>query len=136
MALRRGRRPGQEPQQGVSNYTHVGGSGNKVVGGAAGRDLNQDVTFADSPEGAAKLETAQARLDELRTALAAHEEEVADIEQCNEAVDLIDEELNSGRSKLSRLNLLIAGLALAVGSATDLTSAVDALREAVTALFT
>ncbi|MCX5008069.1 hypothetical protein OHB05_36475 [Streptomyces sp. NBC_00638] len=132
MALRRGRR---ERQQDVSNETHVTGGGNKVVTGAAGRDLTQPVTLADLPGGATGLEAALEQLAKLRTALADHPGDVADIEQCNTAVDLIDEELNSGRPRRSLLDLALGGLVPAIGAATDVLAIAQSLREAVSALF-
>ncbi|GGL04966.1 hypothetical protein [Streptomyces flaveus] len=130
MALRRGQR--QDP---VSNRTEVSGSGNHVISGASGGDLEQNLVSADIPEGDLKLEAAKARLDALRTALRDHAGEVDDIDQCQAAVTLIDGQLNTGQPQQPMLNVALGGLLAAIGSAADVLAVAEALREAISGLF-
>ncbi|WP_405653977.1 hypothetical protein [Streptomyces sp. NBC_00019] len=120
----------------VTNYTSVTGNENKVATGAAGGDLRLDATFADSPEGAAKLKAAQARVAELRKALEHHGGEVGDIDGCNEAVALIDEELGSAEPRQRSLKVALGALVAAIGTAAQVLLAAESLRGAINTLFT
>lgn len=126
MAQRRRPRDDREPGARVSNRVEVRGNRNEVMGGAAGRDLTQNMRSGPALEG----------LQELRAALASQVAQVADIEQANETVDAIEEELTSGQPRRPRLNMLLTGLTTAVGAATGVLTVVDKIRATVNALFT
>ncbi|MFF4254423.1 DUF5955 family protein [Streptomyces sp. NPDC001663] len=126
MAQRRRQRDDRQQASSVSSEAKVRGRNNKVMNGAAGRDLTQNMDSGVAPD----------ELAELRAALAAHAGQVADIEQAEEAVDAIEEELNSDRPRQTRLNLMLTGLTTSIGAATGVLTVVDKVRAVVNSMFT
>ncbi|MFI8234215.1 hypothetical protein ACIGDI_35985 [Streptomyces sp. NPDC085900] len=130
MAARR-----QEPQQGVSTVSYTIGTGNTTVAAAAGDTVDQDVTVAGTSPAPTKLDEAKTLLDELRTVLKDHAEELEDSAQCDAAVAMIGQQLDSGRPQQSLLGVFLSGLLAAIGGATDVIAIAEKLRDAIQALF-
>lgn len=121
----------------VSNVTEVSGSGNTVAGAAAGGNVRQDVTVVvGTPEEQTKLKEARTRLEDLRTALRDHAGEVDDLAQCDAAVIVIGQQLDSGAPQQSMLGVFLGGLFAAIGSVADVIAVAEKLQEAIGALFT
>ncbi|MFG3290148.1 hypothetical protein ACGF3G_15265 [Streptomyces sp. NPDC048179] len=126
----------QEPQPGVSNVSYTFGSGNTSVSGAAGHDVRQEVRVGGGPAvEPTKLEEARALLDQLRTALGEHSDDVKDPAQCDAAVTVIGEQLESDQPEQSKLKLFLTGLLSAIGGVTDVLGVAEKLRDAIQALF-
>ncbi|WLW55869.1 hypothetical protein [Streptomyces sp. YU58] len=121
----------------VSNVTESSGTGNTVLGAAARGNVNQRVTVVGgTPEGQARLKDAHARLDELRAALRDHTDDVNNIAECEAAVQVIGQQLDSGQPQQTFLGVILGGLFAAIGSVSDVVSVAEALQNAINALFT
>jgi hypothetical protein len=130
MAARR-----QEPQQGVSNVSYTIGTGNTTASAAAGDTVQQDVRVRRSSANPTRLEEAKTLLDELRTVLGDHADEVDNLAECDAAVTVIGQQLDGGRPQQSMMGVFLSGLLAAIGGASDVMQIAEKLRDAVQALF-
>lgn len=122
----------RRPAEAVNSGLNVTGSGNQVNTGSVGGDMHQVHTYGTGKEAA--LLTAQTTLTQLSAALNTHADQVHSITSCRQAVNRLDEELNSPSPDGRRLTETLEMLTLAIGAVPPVLSIVSTFRDVIESL--
>ena len=115
----------------ISGHADIKGD---VVALGSGARASKIVNQAGKPLEAADLREIRNRIEELKSALAAHSGHLANRDDVQSSVETVETELNKQKPNKLTVTALLSGIASAVTSVTGIATAAEALKAVVTRL--